>query len=106
MSHVQLHFWHYTEAAFYSHARQLRDVLGEQDKETLILESWLKSLRDSALAIFDHYAQVGDFDYVDPRTIAVARNDLSKTLNGKKLSDLLGLPQPDRKATKSQRKTK
>jgi len=105
LSYIQLHFWNYTEAAFYCHARQLRDGLGEQEKENLILESWRTSLRDSALTIFDHYAQVGDFDYVHPRTIAVARNDLSKTMNGKKLRDLLRLPQPDRKATKSQRKT-
>jgi len=105
LSFIQLHFWNHTEAAFYSHARQLRDVLGEQEKENQILESWRTALQKSALAIFDHYAQVGDFDYVDPRTIAVARNDLGKTLNGKKLRDLLGLPQPDRKATKSQRKS-
>jgi CRISPR-associated endonuclease/helicase Cas3 len=105
LSYVQLHFWNSTDAAFYSHVRKLRDVLGELEKENQILESWRTSLRNSALIIFDHYAQVGDFDYVDPRTTAVARNDLNKTMNGKKLRDLLGLPQPDRNTSKSQRKT-
>lgn len=105
LSYVQLHFWNSTDEAFYSHVRKLRDVLGELEKENQILESWRTSLRNSALIIFDHYAQVGDFDYVDPRTTAVARNDLNKTMNGKKLRDLLGLPQPDRNTSKSQRKT-
>lgn len=98
LSHVQTHFWNVTEGAFYPHVKNLRDVLSNPSGEQPILESWRRALRDTALTIFDHYAQSGDFDTADPRRIATARNDLGKALNGKKLRDVLGLPQPARKA--------
>lgn len=98
LSFVQTHFWSATEGTFYAHVKNLRDVLSEPGGEKPILESWLITLRNSALTIFDHYSQSGDFDTADPRRIATARNDLSKALNGKKLRGVLGLPPPARKA--------
>jgi CRISPR system Cascade subunit CasA len=98
LSFVQAHFWSATEGAFYAHVKNLRDVLSQPNGERPVLESWLRTLRNAALTIFDHYAQSGDFDAADPRRIATARNDLSKALNGKKLRDVLGLPHTIRKA--------
>lgn len=98
LSFVQTHFWSATEGAFYAHVKNLRDVLSQPNGERPVLESWLRTLRNAALTIFDHYAQSGDFDAADPRRIATARNDLSKALNGKKLRDVLGLPHTIRKA--------
>ena len=94
LSFVQQHFWSATEGPFYNHVRRLRDELSEPENEQSLLVSWRNALRESSLSIFDHYAQNGDFDADEPRQIAVARNNLSKMLNGKKLHDLLGLPKP------------
>ncbi len=98
LSFVQTHFWGATEGAFYAHVKNLRDALSERSREQPVVESWLSTLRNAALTIFDHYSRNGDFDAADPRQIATARNDLSKALNGKKLRDVLGLPHPTRKA--------
>lgn len=97
LSFILYHFWGATESGFYEHIRRLRDTLSMPHGELNVLESWLADLRMAAFFVFDHYAQAGDFDAVDPRRIAVARNDLKNTLDGKKLRQLLGLPQPVRK---------
>jgi len=91
---IQNHFWGSTEAIFYEHIRRLRDTLSMPNGEVTVLESWLANLRVAAFSVFDYYALAGDFDAVDPRRIAVARNELKKALTGKKLRQLLGLPQP------------
>lgn len=98
LSFLQTHFWNATEGAFYAHVKNLRNVLSVANGEQPVLESWLGALRAVALTIFDHYAQSGDFDAVDPRRVATARNDLNKALNGRKLRGVLGLPSPARKA--------
>ncbi|CBK41282.1 putative CRISPR-associated protein Cse1 [Nitrospira defluvii] len=94
LSFIQNHFWASTESTFYEHIRHLRDILSMSKGEVAVLESWHAALRVAAFSVFDHYAQVGDFDGADPRRIAKARNDLKKALNDKKLRQLLGLSQP------------
>ena len=96
LSFVQAHFWDATEVTFYEHAERLRAGLTAPQAEAPVMESWRTVLRTAALSVFDHYAQAGDFDAVDPRRLATARNDLAKALAGKKLRELLGLPQPTR----------
>jgi len=96
LSFVGTHFWSATESVFYEHARRLRNGLAVSQAETLVLDSWRSELRRSALDVFDAYSQAGDFDAVNPRAVAIARNDLSKALSGKKLRDILGLPQSAR----------
>ncbi|MHB8249244.1 MAG: type I-E CRISPR-associated protein Cse1/CasA, partial [Acidithiobacillus sp.] len=91
LSFVQPHFWAATEADFYRHAQRLRDGLATPQAEVPVLKNWRAILRGAALSVFDHYAQAGDFDAIDPRRLATARNDLAKALAGKELCDLLGL---------------
>jgi len=105
LSYVQSHFWSVTEGSFYEHIRSLRDVLASNDSGNTILESWLTTLKNTALTLFDHYSRIGDFDVVDPRRIAAARNSLGKDLNGKKIRDILGLPKPEHHVSKQKRKT-
>jgi CRISPR system Cascade subunit CasA len=100
LSFLQNAFWAETEATFYDHLRQLRDLLSTDQQAYPILESWLKTLRAAALLLFDRHSQTGDFDAVDPRQIARARNGLDKALAGPLLKGkILGLP----KALKPQR---
>ena len=93
---VQMHFCADTEVSFFGTVRQLRDALKQGTGDRQILENWLSSLRRAALRVFDTYSQTGDFDATDPRRVALARNELAKALNGKKLRDLLGLPRQER----------
>lgn len=106
LSFVQAHFWDATEVAFYRHAERLRTGLTVPQAELPVLESWRAVLRTAALSVFDHYTQAGDFDAVDPRRLATARNDLAKALAGKKLREALGLPQPARNPPDHPRRAK
>lgn len=95
---VQADFWSATEAQFFENVRDLRDVMRQGGGEYPVLEQWLTTLRRAAFTVFDTYSQTGDFDAADPRRVALARNELAKSLNGRKLRDLLGLPRQERSA--------
>lgn len=98
ISFMQAHFWAATESQFFEQIRQLRDVLRHGGAERPVLERWLSALKHAAFTVFDVHSQTGDFDAIDPRRVALARNELAKVLNGKKLRDLLGLPRQERSA--------
>lgn len=90
-------FWASTEAAFYEHLRRLRDTLPSDLNAYPVRESWWRTIRDSAFMVFDQHSRTGDFDAVDPRKIAEARNGLGKVLNGSALKQkILGLPKPSK----------
>ncbi len=95
---VESHFWSATENRFFEQVRQLRSTIKQSNGEYPVLESWLSALKHTAFIVFDTYSQTGDFDATDPRRVALARNELARSLNGKKLRDLLGLPRQDRSA--------
>jgi CRISPR system Cascade subunit CasA len=92
LSFVPAYFWGATEASFYIHVRQLRALAPAGHGEQPVLESWLAELLNKALATFDQYSQIGDFDALNPRRIALARNKLARALSGKKIRQTLGLP--------------
>jgi len=95
LSYVQSDFWGATETAFYDHLRELRTTIPNDPLAYPVLESWLKILRDTAFTVFDRHSQTGDFDAVNPRQIARARNSLGKSLAGAPLKEkILGLPNP------------
>lgn len=95
LSFIQADFWNETESGFYKYLHQLRDSLPTDPTAHAVLEGWLKTLRSAAFYIFDRYSQTGDFDAVEPRRIALARNNLGKALAGAPLREkILGLPKP------------
>lgn len=96
--YMQSHFWGATEMEFFNQIARLRTTIQQGSNEQAVLESWLSTLKRAAFSIFDTYSQTGDFDVADPRRVALARNELAKALNGKKLRDLLGLPRQGRSA--------
>lgn len=101
LSFVQSEFWDATEPTFYDHLRQLRDALPTDSSAHYVLEGWLKTLRAAALSLFDRHSQTGDFDAVNPRQIALARNGLGKALSGAQLMEkILGLPRPQKSTRK------
>lgn len=94
---VKPHFWSLTEGGFYSALRQLRDTLESDLQAHSILEGWLNTLSATAYSLFDHYSQAGDFDSIEPRQIAMARNRLRAALTSDALTHkILCLPKPDK----------
>lgn len=89
-------FWTVTEAAFFVRALEMRDVLAAGGDERAILEGWRIDMLKAARAVFASFAQIGDFDAADPRRAALAQFEMDRYINGQKLRDLLGLPQPAR----------
>lgn len=100
---VTSHFWGVTEAAFFAHAYRLRDLAKSGQNEQEVLKEWLSELRKNALVTFDRYANTGDFDIVNPRRIALARNQLTRTISGKKMRQTLGLPEPKKDKPKKRK---
>jgi CRISPR system Cascade subunit CasA len=96
LSFVKSYFWGATEAAFYAHAQRLRDLARLGQSEKPVMEAWLSELQQKALRTFDRYANTGNFDIVNPRRIALARNQLARTISGKKMRQTLGLPAPNK----------
>lgn len=95
---IQSDFWSATESQFFDQVRLLRDAIRQGDGEQVVLKNWLTVMKRAAFTIFDTYSQTGDFDAADPRRVALARNELAKSLNGRKLRDLLGLSRQERSA--------
>jgi CRISPR system Cascade subunit CasA len=103
LSFVTAYFWGATEAAFFTYAHRLRDLAKSGQNEQKVLEGWLSELRQKALITFDRYANTGDFDIVNPRRIALARNQLASTISGKKMRQTLGLPAPKKDKPKKRK---
>jgi CRISPR system Cascade subunit CasA len=103
LSFVTSHFWGATEATFFSHAHRLRDLAKSGQNEQNAMEEWLSEMREKALVTFDRYANIGDFDIVNPRRIALARNQLTRTISGKKMRQTLGLPEPKKDKPKKRK---
>jgi len=93
LSFVRSRFWQETEADFFECIKELRDALNESHDVTRILEKWHKRLVREAETIFNDVSQTGAFDAADPKQIALAWNELRKSLYGEKLRKLLGLPE-------------
>lgn len=100
LSFIQSDFWDATESAFYDRLRQLRATLPTDPMAHPVVESWWRTLRDTAFTVFDRHSGTGDFDSVGPRRIARARNDLGRALAGAPLKEILGLPRPPKPARK------
>lgn len=100
ISSIKSLFWQQTENVFYQTMHQLRDVLSNNQPITEIFLSWRNQISQVAIAIFDDKSQTGDFDAVNPRRIARARNELNGIIYGNKLKDILGLPKDKTKKKK------
>lgn len=92
LSFIESRFWQETEADFFECIKELRDALNESHAVTRILEKWHKRLVREAETIFNDVSQTGAFDAADPKRIALAWNELRKSLYGEKLRKVLGLP--------------
>ncbi|MBN1225724.1 MAG: type I-E CRISPR-associated protein Cse1/CasA [Deltaproteobacteria bacterium] len=89
---ARLNFWSITEDDFYDHLKKIRDAIINRNNEHHILESWVSILKEEAIKIFDRHVNSDDFNAVDPKRIAIARNELVRSLNSDRLRNIIGLP--------------
>ncbi len=92
LSFITGRYWQETEPGFYALLRRVRKALGDRADVTATLEDWHKTLVDTARRIFDDVSQTGAFDAADPKRIALAWRDLQKAVRGRKMRQILGLP--------------
>ncbi|MFQ5597416.1 MAG: type I-E CRISPR-associated protein Cse1/CasA [Nitrospiria bacterium] len=90
---IRVRFWQETEADFFHFLYRLRDALTANVEALPILEDWRKRLIKEAEVIFDDLSQTGAFEAADPKRIALAWRDLQKSIRGKKVRKILGLPE-------------
>lgn len=86
-----------TESPFYDLIRIVKETLisGITDLSTL-KETWLNLLNESALKLFDQYADSGNFEFENIERIVNARKDLRTKDLGSKTRTTLGLIIPEK----------
>ncbi|KAF5049027.1 CRISPR-associated protein Cse1 [anaerobic digester metagenome] len=76
LSFIDARFWQETEAAFYRQQAALPSVFERNEDPAPFRLSWLRVLRDEAMALFGEYSQEAQIELADPRRIARARRTL------------------------------
>jgi len=95
---IDLSFWRRTEQDFYSSLDELHQALKIESVDTqtareAVKRRWLNLLKRESVNQFDMLTSSGDFRQADPKRIAIARGDLRRSMNGKKLRlEVLDLP--------------
>jgi len=91
-------FFQHTENTFFDNLHRLRDELASGGNGIAVLNAWHGELKKAAMDLFDYWAARGDVSVVNPRRIAMAHKKLNNLLHGKKLKQLLLMPDKKEKA--------
>ncbi|MBW2598870.1 MAG: type I-E CRISPR-associated protein Cse1/CasA [Deltaproteobacteria bacterium] len=93
MSFIGARFWQNTEENFYDALHNLKISLEEGNECGLIRQGWHKLIYQTSLSLFDEVAWNGPVEDADPKRIVLARHELEKKNNSKKIrEELLDLP--------------
>jgi CRISPR system Cascade subunit CasA len=103
-AHISARFWERTEAAFYQTAGAVLETVLDGLPALPHCEQWHQALVREAMSLFDLEVAEADFRATDPAQVARAWNELRRSLYGKKLKQLLGLPIEDSKRKKGGRR--
>jgi CRISPR system Cascade subunit CasA len=99
---VGVRFWQETEAPFYEHLRQIREILETGGEDTTApRRHWRSQLWKTANRTFETVTLVGSFEATDPKRVALAWNGLQRFFRGPKLQELLGFPVEKKTGKKS-----
>lgn len=106
---VRTALWHATEAAFFVVIRSFVEAGGSEDAADSLCGDFRSALERAVLEVFDDLCPLNSATPGTMRGLVVARYNLSQTLrgrskSGKKLFELLRLPQPERPIAKPARK--
>jgi CRISPR system Cascade subunit CasA len=100
---ISARFWEKTEAFFYQTASALLETLRHGLPVLPHSKEWHEVLAREANSLFDLEVAEADFRAAEPTQVARAWNELQRSLYGKKLKQLLGLPIEDPKRKKGGR---
>jgi CRISPR system Cascade subunit CasA len=85
-------FWEVTEPDFYTHIRDLRDVLDDEEREIALMHSWRTILAQRAESLFDSIVESADYTRTDPKHAVLARLEMEKHNRSKKIFVALDIP--------------
>lgn len=88
-NYIQEAFFSHTENAFFFALKSLKVQLDNEQSDSQILNDWYKTLRKTALDLFDYWTSRGDFEIANPRRIVSAQKKLTNWLNSKKIKGKL-----------------
>jgi len=93
MGFIDTRFWQNTEEDFYDALHNLKISLEKGNECGLIRQDWHKRICQSSLSLFDEVAWNGPIEDADPKRVVLARHELKKKNNSKKIrEELLDLP--------------
>lgn len=93
MSFIGTRFWQNTEDDFYTVLNKLKTALEEVEDHGLIRQDWHKCICRTSLTLFDEAAWNGPIEDADPKRVVLARQELERKNNSKKIrEELLDLP--------------
>jgi CRISPR system Cascade subunit CasA len=100
-SFIDNEFWQGSESKFYAALTSLKESLEQGNNPMAIRRDWHTTLCRHALLLFDRWAVNGPIEDADPKRIAKARHELGKFNRGRKITELLGLPKPEKRQAES-----
>jgi CRISPR system Cascade subunit CasA len=93
MSFIGTRFWQNTEEDFYDTLHNLKISLEKGNECGWIRNDWHKLICRTSLSLFDEIAWNGPIEDADPKRVVLARYELKKKNNSKKIRvELLALP--------------
>lgn len=98
---IRNQFWSETEPSYFNTLNKLKKSISSESDDEKYLSEWLILLKKTAINIFDVFSSDGDFDAASPKSIALARNELSAKLNSNFLRKKVGLPPVNRNETQT-----
>ena len=91
LSFIDRAFWAETEQDYFNLLEKSSQYLGQEVDLLVvnheIMESWRRSLKNTALRLFSQWAESSNIEHEDPKRIALAYNELMGRLNGPKLRE-------------------
>lgn len=102
---IREEFMERTEEAFYTLLRESYEAALRGGDEIPLRERWLQHLRREAERLYEERAESGALDEGELARIARAHISLKKKLYGKSLYKSLGLPEPKKGKTKTEKET-
>ena len=106
---VRAALWHATEVAFFSAVRSCVEIRATEESADALCADFHSVLERAVLEVFDSWCPLENATARSMRSLVVARYNLSQTMrgrskSGKKLFELLRLPQPEPLIAKPARK--
>lgn len=102
---IDLQFWRRTETNFYSCLDELHNALKIESADTqtareVVKRRWWNLLKRDCINQFDMLTSSCNFRQADPKRIAIARGELLRSIDGKKMRlEMLDLPVKDKENT-------